>query len=276
MSSQAVAWAIVHTAGGMSAKAVLLSLANYANEYGECWASQATIAEGAECSVRQARRILADLEQRGLIARERRGGAGTGRLPDMIRLRMRELPAILTARKRDETQPDNMAASPPDKVSSSLATGQVVRGATGQIGGGNRTTVSDNPNNPILTLEPPAQKPTRASKASKHPIPPDWQPSKALIERAAELGYSEREARFMGRQMVDHFEATGERRPGWDATFKTWVNRANPKQVRPAAAQWSGYVDAAELRRRQLIFEHDGTWRSEWGPIPTKTAGGNP
>lgn len=45
--------AIVHTAGGMSAKVVLLSVANYADEYGECWAAQATLAAGAECSVRQ-------------------------------------------------------------------------------------------------------------------------------------------------------------------------------------------------------------------------------
>lgn len=79
MSSQAVAWAIIHKAGSMSAKACLLSIANYANEYGECWASQATIADGAECSVRQVRRILADLQERGLIVRERRGGAGKGR-----------------------------------------------------------------------------------------------------------------------------------------------------------------------------------------------------
>lgn len=269
MSSQAVAWAIVHTAGGMSAKAVLLSLANYANEYGECWASQATIAEGAECSVRQVRRILTDLEQRGLIERERRGGAGKGRDTDMIRLRMRELPAILTARKRDDEQPDKMAASPPDKLSPSPATGHPVRGATGQIGGGNRTTVSDNPNIPLLTNDPPAPK---RAKPSKHPIPPNWEPSPALIQFAAERGYSEREARFMGRQMLDHFEATGERRPGWDATYRNWVNRANPKQVRPAAAQWSGYVDAAELRRRRALFDFDGTWRPEWGPIPTKEA----
>lgn len=167
MSSQAVAWAIVHQAGGMSAKAVLLSLANYANEYGECWASQATIADGAECSVRQVRRILADLQERGLIVRERRGGAGKGRDTDMIRLRMRELPAILTSKRRDEEQPDNMAGSQATGHHVRGASGQSVRGATGQMRGGNRTTVSDNPKIPSFSKE--KESPARRFLASMRP-----------------------------------------------------------------------------------------------------------
>lgn len=153
MSSQAVAWAIVHKAGSMSAKACLLSIANYANEYGECWASQATLAEGAECSVRQLRRVLADLEELGLIERERRGGAGKGRDTDMIRLRMRELPAILTSKRREEEQPDKLAGSQATGHHVRGASGHPVRGATGQMRGGNRTMVSDNPKNPTLSNE---------------------------------------------------------------------------------------------------------------------------
>lgn len=167
MSSQAVAWAIVHQAGGMSAKAVLLSLANYANEYGECWASQATIADGAECSVRQVRRILGDLEGRGLIERERRGGAGKGRDTDMIRLRMRELPAILTSKRRDEEQPDKLAGSQATGHGVRGASGHPVRGATGQMRGGNRTIMSDNPKNPSFSKE--KESPARRFLASMRP-----------------------------------------------------------------------------------------------------------
>lgn len=171
MSSQAVAWAIVHAAGGMAAKAVLLSIANYANEYGECWASQATLAEGAECSVRQLRRVLGALGERGLVERTRRGGAGKGRETDVIRLRMRELPGILSAKPRkqpateqpailsggqgdkvSEGQPAILAAKQPDILTGCgemiPPTGQVDLGATGQNGGGNRTIMSANPKIP--------------------------------------------------------------------------------------------------------------------------------
>ena len=167
MSSQAVAWAIVHKAGSMSAKAVLLSLANYANEYGECWASQQTIAEGAECSVRQVRRILIDLADAGLIERERRGGAGKGRDTDMIRLRMRELPAILTSKRREEEQPDKLAGSQATGHGVRGASGHPVRGATGQMRGGNRTPMPDNPNIPTLSNE--RESPARRFLASMRP-----------------------------------------------------------------------------------------------------------
>lgn len=112
MSSQAVAWAIVHQAGGPSAKAVLLSIANYADAYGECWQDQKTLAEGAEIKERQFRTILAGLIGRGLVERVRRGGKGGGRLPDLLRLRMRELPAILTAKRREEVSENNAPEQP--------------------------------------------------------------------------------------------------------------------------------------------------------------------
>lgn len=254
MSSQAVAWAIVHTAGGMSAKVVLLSVANYANEYGECWAAQATLAAGAECSVRQLRRVLTDLEGRGLIERERRGGAGKGRETDMIRLRMRELPAILSAQQRPKEQPDKLAASPPAKVSSSPATGQHVRGGNRTKQGGQPDiAASDNPKKP--------------SYNSKIPIPSDWQPSPTLIVFASERGFTDHEAKFMGQQMVNHFEATSERRAGWDATFKNWVNRTNPKQVKALAAQWRP-LDFAEALRIWRASEFKFWDRAKYGPAP--------
>lgn len=275
MSSQAVAWAIVHQAGGMSAKAVLLSLANYANEYGECWASQSTIADGAECSVRQVRRILLDLAERGLIERERRGGAGKGRDTDMIRLRMRELPAILTSKRREETQPDKMAASQATGQDDRGAKGHPVRGATGQMRGGNRTTVSDNPKIPTLSNE--RESPSRRLLASMRkqmsatgnqrskPIPCD----KALtplikrygfdaVLRAAQAFYATPQARKDG----------GEFQPGLQVI-------ANDGRLEALIA---APVDDEEIARRIRLFEFDGTWLPEWGekPATKSSAGANP
>lgn len=266
MSSQAVAWAIVHQAGGMSAKAVLLSLANYANEYGECWASQATIADGAECSVRQVRRILADLAERGLIERERRGGAGKGRETDMIRLRMRELPVILTSKRREETQPDNLAGSPATGQGVRGASGHPVRGATGQMRGGNRTIVSDNPKIP----------------KERTPLPPGFDEvwavwpkhirasSKRIASgRLARLGVTGPEIVAAASAYLRSPDATKDGRK-YVPALEVWLNKQAEfwlERSRP---------DAAELRRRQELFEFDGTWADEWGPRPSQANGGQP
>lgn len=117
MSSQAVAWAIIHKAGGPSAKAVLLSIANYADAHGECWQDQQTLADGAECGVRQFRTIVTKLVSRGLVERKRRGGSGRGRQTDLLRLRMRELPAIITASRRPESGADSNRQTLPLAVS---------------------------------------------------------------------------------------------------------------------------------------------------------------
>jgi hypothetical protein len=53
-------------------KIVLLSLADNANDDGYCWPSQETIAYKSSVSVRNLRRLIAQLEERGLVTVERR------------------------------------------------------------------------------------------------------------------------------------------------------------------------------------------------------------
>lgn len=272
MSSQAVAWAIVHQAGGMSAKAALLSLANYANEYGECWASQQTIADGAECSVRQVRRILSDLEARGLIERERRGGAGKGRDTDMIRLRMCELPAILTSKRREEEQPDKLAGSQATGHHVRGASGHPVRGATGQMRGGNRTTVSDNPNIPTLSNE--RDSPARRLLASmrKHMSPAGNQRSKPvpcekaltpLIKRHGFEAVLTAAQAFYASQQAQ--KERGEFQPGLQVI-------ANDGRLEVLIE--TGGADDTEQKRRLWVFETYGEWRPDWGPRPDSKAQG--
>lgn len=64
-------WAIGQTAGCPAAKAVLLVLANYADENGLSWPSQRTIAEQTEQSTDSVQRHSLELERRGLIRRKR-------------------------------------------------------------------------------------------------------------------------------------------------------------------------------------------------------------
>lgn len=77
MSVEAIAWASKQRTGSPGAKLVLIALANYANDRGECWPSQATLAMWTEQSDRTIRTHLATLESMGLITRQAREVAGS-------------------------------------------------------------------------------------------------------------------------------------------------------------------------------------------------------
>ena len=86
MSVQAITWALDYPAGSVTEKVILLVLANYANEYGISWPSQKTLADQTALGERTVRRVLADMERRGVIRRiVRRRGNGS-RQSDMILL----------------------------------------------------------------------------------------------------------------------------------------------------------------------------------------------
>jgi hypothetical protein len=77
MSWQGTAWAEKQKTGSPARKVLLLVLANYADEYGRCWPSQATLSEGTEQSTDTVQRQLRALAADGHISiekRERRGG----------------------------------------------------------------------------------------------------------------------------------------------------------------------------------------------------------
>lgn len=77
MSVEAIAWASKQRTGSPGAKLVLIALANYANDRGQCWPSQATLAMWTEQSERTIRTHLATLESMGLIIRQAREVAGS-------------------------------------------------------------------------------------------------------------------------------------------------------------------------------------------------------
>ena len=72
MSWEASTWALSQKTGSPSGKAVLLCLANYADDKGRCWPSQNTIAKQTEQSTDSVQRRIKKLEERGLLARNRR------------------------------------------------------------------------------------------------------------------------------------------------------------------------------------------------------------
>ena len=69
MSVQAIGWVFDHeTETGGLTRLVLLSLANHANDVGECWPSKATIGRETNCQREPSiRAALRELEKRGLV-----------------------------------------------------------------------------------------------------------------------------------------------------------------------------------------------------------------
>lgn len=69
MSIQAVAWVLEQSETKGLQRLTLISLANHSDENGESWPSHQRIASEAATSVQQVRRVLAALEEAGLIER---------------------------------------------------------------------------------------------------------------------------------------------------------------------------------------------------------------
>lgn len=109
VSVQAITWALDYAAGSVTEKVLLLVLANYANEFGVSWPSQKTLADQTVLSERTVRRVLADMERRGVILRiVRRRGNGS-RQSDMI---------LLAAFEGRKPAPPGMLDDGPDEVES--------------------------------------------------------------------------------------------------------------------------------------------------------------
>jgi hypothetical protein len=97
MSFQAMAWAVKQKVGNATGKAILLMLANYADEKGKCWPSQETLAEECECSVATVARWLNSFAEMGFLTRVKQYGEGGYRRADVLLLEIdlpvRELPS---------------------------------------------------------------------------------------------------------------------------------------------------------------------------------------
>ena len=86
MSVQAITWALDFRVRSATEKAILLVLANYANEFGISWPSQPTVAEQAACNDRTVRRTLLEFETRGILKRFPRWRRNGSRQSDVILL----------------------------------------------------------------------------------------------------------------------------------------------------------------------------------------------
>ena len=107
--------------GGHINKLIWLLLVDRANGKGACWPSVATLARDAECCRRSVQKALAALEQRGLIAREKRHGPA-GRLSTRYVV---HYPEPVSAAKSPANAP--RAATPAHLVHAKMESKEVVQ-----------------------------------------------------------------------------------------------------------------------------------------------------
>ncbi len=119
MSWQATTWAQGQKTGKAATKLLLMVLANYADEHGQCWPSQKTLADACEVSVDAIQRHSRKLEQLGLVWRQkahRLGGQWAGwhytlNMPSALGVRP-QIAARSKARRPRPTTADQAATSP--------------------------------------------------------------------------------------------------------------------------------------------------------------------
>ncbi|NJM30697.1 MAG: helix-turn-helix domain-containing protein [Rhizobiales bacterium] len=154
MSIQAVAWAISQRVGSPTGKALLICLANYANEKGECWPSQTTIAREAELGERATRDWLQKLEAQGLITRTRRNRRDGSRTSDLFQLAIGAKVAVETDQPAKTADRKIQAANPAGRP------GTRRRGVRHQVPG-NEPSLDPSIESSSLPSKGPAKEPER-------------------------------------------------------------------------------------------------------------------
>lgn len=158
MSVQAITWALSVKAGSPSAKALLLALANYADEFGVCWPGQARLANETDQSVDSVQRRLIDLEGLGLLSRSPRARRNNGRYGgDIYTLHLPSVSRRPSPQAAKSNQ-DEIASALQTKPQSAVRTGpQVAAPSTPQNQGDQAATVRslDEPSIEPSPLNPP-------------------------------------------------------------------------------------------------------------------------
>lgn len=218
MSVNALRWARRQRTGSLSTKAVLLVLADYADDDGMCWPSTRTLADDCETDQRTVRRLLGRLRDGGLIAWESQPRRST-----VYRLALR--PALVSEGSRpsdDAPQSEGLSPSPegsrpsvsrkPSEGPGPSSEGRGVPKLRGQAPHNHQGT----PKNPHKESGP---------RTTPKPIPPDWQPHHGHELNAHRRGV---DLTHEATQYRNHALANDRRLADWDAGFDGWLGNARP------------------------------------------------
>ena len=198
---------------------VLLALADYANDEGECWPSIASIAQKARMTERGTQKILRQLEAEGWV--KITTGNGRKGCNRYVINPERETPNV-DAKTPNDVHPEhrsprttftpNVDAKTPNvdaktpNVDTPEPSRTVIEPSENLIGGDNAP-------------DPPKRRRAIA-------IPENWVPSDANIQHALSKKLSPEEIDNEADQFRNHHLARGTTFKDWDAAWRTWVGNA--------------------------------------------------
>lgn len=278
MSLAALDWAFRLPLKGPR-KAVLLALANHADEQGRCYPGLDRLALYAGVDQRSARRALRELETVGAIATEQ----SKGRHHSSYALDLsftapmappQAGPAAQQARPNGhDTRTESPGSNPPNPDRESvftLANPVTESGLTrsespgsrlansGQPGQRVRSTRTESPPNLHRTVRKKEERPSVAPpRAPTRPrertaLPEGWQPNAAGERYAAERGVPlDQVAAF-----ANHHTAVGSRMADWNAAWRTWVDRA-PQFARNRGERRNGWAQLIEEEGMDCLRDRD-------------------
>lgn len=282
MSVEAISWALKQRVRSATHKAVLLVLANRMDPTGFGWPSQKLVGREANCSDRTVRRVLADLEEDGVLMRDDRRRKNGSYTTDAVQFAMPVEPE------------DNLAAGPADN----LTDGQIDQRP-------DTTEPADNLSYPT-TFEPNTKNPKKVKATDKPPPTANlpkaieayndaarrkgWVALKAFTEdrrNAARLAWKRLGGEAGWLALIAEAERqsflAGSNDRGWRMDFDFFVSKrgsnhiAEGKYLTPeerTAAPTTALSSADLAAKRLAHFQATGTWLDDWGPRPLSQAQG--
>ena len=249
MSARAVSWAKLQKAPTVTAKAILVCLADYTDADGCAWPAIRTLAAEVQVSERTAQRAIRSLEEVGLLIRGERARSDGGQTSNAYRLAMEKTPPSICHPPGDTSvTPPVSAVSPPNERPLE------------------REVSDETSPAPKKALRPVFERAWKAfpepgrKRSSVKQSEPEWKSaSKAAggeerlcqaVERFAEC----EEARRDGGKFVQGFHR-------WlrDGRWEHWLDDdPSPSTV----------VDLDPWPRRLREWERNRYWPDDWGPKP--------
>lgn len=258
MSGRILNWAARISAGDLTAKAVLLVLAEAANEQAETIVSQDTIAERLETSRETVTRAMKRLELRGLITRLRRRREGGYRTSDLVKLTLCDLASRDFTSREKSSRDVNTDSYVTQDHSLTPSINPQIKDTSESPSESKIRTKKQTPTDPkfeALWLAYPHCK-GRSSKADAFRAWSKLNPDDkaAIVGAVCEFANTD-QAKKDGHQ--------------WVKGFHLWIGKGLWRDfAMPAeAAQQSVQPDWAA---RMARYAKDGTWPSTWGEKPGK------
>lgn len=223
---------------------VLLALADFCNDAGECWPSMQTIARKARMTERGVQKIIRRMQEVGLVTVDVGGGRAAC---NKYRIVTEKVNAKLRTGNPELETPNTEHRLPVQKP---------------------RTPVQKTPNTgspePLGSIidpeEPPFSSPAKKPKRAVA-LPENWVPNETNVRDAKNRGFTDQEIEHEADKFRNHHLARGTTFKNWDAGWRTWLGKAVEFRNRRVAdgPKSSGYGQGSSIAsivaRRRLEGE---------------------